>query len=132
MFLEIWRIYMKKSLSTYKLPLLIMINTNPFALNVMFYSIGCMDEIYLFLPIFAALTTLNYYFCNKTAHYVIIQIYLLVCSISSGCISTYLYYKNVSSDPMTPAVGMLLVFWGAVIVIITTIITGIIKRNKSR
>ena len=123
---------MKKLLSTYKVPLLILINTLPFAMDILFYSIGGIDNLYLFLPAFAALTILNYRYTNKVVHYIIIQFYLLVCLFSSGCISTHLYYNNISDDPMTPAIGMLLVFAGSIVIVITTVITGIVKRNQRR
>ena len=121
---------MKKLLSIYKIPLLILINTIPFALDVIFYSNGGVDNLYLFLPVFAALTILNYYFSNKVAHYVTLQVYLLACLISSGCISTHLYYNNISDDPMTPAIGMLLVYSGSIVVVITTVITSIVKKKS--
>ena len=121
---------MKKLLSIYKIPLLILINTIPFAFDVIFYSNGGVDNLYLFLPVFAALTILNYYFSNKVAHYVTLQVYLLACLISSGCISTHLYYNNISDDPMTPAIGMLLVYSGSIVVVITTVITSIVKKKS--
>ena len=121
---------MKKSLSRLKILLLILINTVPFALDVIFYSNGSMDNFYLFLPVFALLTILNYYYFDKVAHYVIIQVYLLACLISSGCISTHLYYNNISNDPMTPAVGMLLVYSGSIVVVITTVISAIVKKRS--
>ena len=121
---------MKKLPSIYKIPLLILINTIPFALDVIFYSNGGVDNLYLFLPVFAALTILNYYFSNKVAHYVTLQVYLLACLISSGCISTHLYYNNISDDPMTPAIGMLLVYSGSIVVVITTVITSIVKKKS--
>lgn len=121
---------MKKLLLTYKFPLLIIINTLPFALDVLFYSNGGVDNLYWFIPAFAALTILNYRFTNKVVHYIIIQFYILVCLISSGCISTHLYYNNISDDPMTPAIGMLLVYSSSIVVVITTVIAGIAKKKS--
>ena len=119
---------MKKLPPKYKIPLLILINTIPFALDVIFYSNGSVDNFYLFFPIFAVLTILNYYFSNKVSHFVILQVYLLACLIFSGCISTHLYYTNISDDSMTPAIGMLSAYAGSVVVVITTVITGIVKK----
>lgn len=121
---------MKKSLSRLKISLLFFINTIPFALDVIFYSNGAMDNFYLFLPVFALLTILNYYYFDKVAHYIIVQIYLLACLILSGCISTHLYYNNISHDAMTPAVGMLLVYAGSIVVVITTVISAIVKKRS--
>ena len=39
---------------------LFLINVLPFALDVIFYHTGSTDELFLFLPIFAGLTLLNY------------------------------------------------------------------------
>ncbi len=33
---------------------------------------------------------------------------------------------------MTPAIGILMVFWGSIIVIVTTVITGIVKAAKRK
>jgi len=123
---------MNNFLSKYKLLFLFLINTIPFALNVLFYSNGGVDDLYLFLPVFGSLTVLNYRFTDKVVHYIIIQFYHLVCLVSSGCISTHLYYNNISDDPMTPAIGMLLVYSSSIVVVITTVITGFVKRNSDR
>ena len=109
--------------------MLVLINTLPFALSVLFYSNGSMDDLYLFIPVFAVLTILNYHFSTKTAHYILLQFYLLVCLIASGCIETQLYYNNISDDSMTPAIGMLVVYLEATVAVITTVITGIAKKD---
>ena len=110
--------------------MLILINALPFAMDILFYSNGGMDNLFLFIPAFAGLTMLNYHFTNQVVHYIIIQFYFLVCLISSGCISTHLYYNNISDDPMTPAIGMLLVYSSSIVVVITTVITGIAKKKS--
>ena len=98
------------------------------------YSFGAPLEILMFPPVFAVLTFMNYNSFEKTLHYVMIQSYLLVCMFCSGCISTYLYYHNISGDNMTPAIGLLMILLGSVIVVITTVITSLVKiiNNKKQ
>ena len=123
---------MKNLQLKYKLPLLILINTIPFALDVIFYRAGAPLELPLFLIAVIILSSLNNQCCNKALHYVIVQLYLLACLISAGYISTHLYYTNISADPMTPAIGMGIVFFWTVIVIIITVVTGTLKRTTEK
>ena len=87
---------------------LFLINVLPFALDVIFYHTGSTDELFLFLPIFAGLTLLNYMNCQKVIPYILYQAFMLICIICAGYASTYLYYHNVSNDFMTPVVGELM------------------------
>ena len=120
---------MKKIWLTYKWLWLILINALPFALNVLFYKNGGMDDVFLFLPIFAGLTYLNYRNCN-TAQFIGFQAWILLGVIVSGYASTYLYYHNVSNDSMTPPVGQLVVMLEAAAVIVASAIAAIIKTRK--
>jgi hypothetical protein len=116
----------------YKWVLFLTLNMIPFALDIAMYSLGGMFDLAMFSPVFLVLTFLNYSFFDKTFHYVIIQFWLLICVFCSGCLSTYLYYNNISNDPLTPIVGDLMVVCGTVIVLITTIITAFVKAKKSK
>ncbi len=116
----------------YKWPLFLVINILPFVIDLTLFSFGSPIDVVLFPPVFFTLTFLNYYFFDKTLHYVIIQFYIFVCMFCSGCFSTYLYYHNVSNDPMTPAVGVFMVILGTVIIAITTTITSIIKSRTPK
>ena len=122
---------MKKIWLTYKWLWLILINALPFALNVLFYKNGGMDDVFLFLPIFAGLTYLNYRNCN-TAQFIGFQAWILLGVIVSGYASTYLYYHNVSNDSMTPPVGQLVVMLEAAAVIVVSAMTAIVKATKAR
>ena len=125
---------MKNVWNKYKWIFLFLINALPFVLDVLFYTTGAMDNLYLFLPIFAGLTLLNYRNCQKVIPYILYQAFMLVCIICAGYASTYLYYHNVSNDFMTPVVGELVTLLGASISIVATVITSVVKAvmNKRR
>ena len=125
---------MKNVWNKYKWIFLFLINALPFVLDVLFYTTGAMDNLHLFLPIFAGLTLLNYRNCQKVIPYILYQAFMLVCIICAGYASTYLYYHNVSNDFMTPVVGELVTLLGASISIVATVITSVVKAvmNKKR
>lgn len=125
---------MKKMPSIYKWLLLILINTIPFVLNVIFYKHGVTDDMYLYLPVLFILTILNFLTFKKTPHYIIMQMYIIVCIFFSGYADTYLYFHNISDDSMTPLVGMITVFAEIATVLIVIVITAIVKAiiNKNR
>ena len=125
---------MKNVWNKYKWIFLFLINALPFVLDVLFYTTGAMDNLYLFLPIFAGLTLLNYRNCQKVIPYILYQAFMLVCIICAGYASTYLYYHNVSNDFMTPVVGKLMMLLGASISIVATVRASVVKAvmNKKR
>ena len=125
---------MKNVWNKHKWLFLFLINALPFVLDVLFYTTGAMDNLFLFLPIFAGLTLLNYRNCQKVIPYILYQAFMLVCIICAGYASTYLYYHNVSNDFMTPVVGELVTLLGASISIVATVITSVVKAvmNKKR
>lgn len=123
---------MKKFWNKYKWIFLILINALPFVLDVLFFTAGKLDNLFLFLPIFAGLTVLNYLNCKKVIPYIFCQAFMLVCIICAGYASTYLFYHNVSNDFMTPVVGELMTFLGASINIIATVITAVIKAVMNK
>ena len=125
---------MKNVWNKYKWIFLFLINALPFVLDVLFYTTGKMDDLYLFLPIFAGLTLLNYRNCQKVIPYILYQAFMLICIVCAGYASTYLYYHNISNDFMTPVVGELMTLLGASISIVATVITSVVKAvmNKKR
>ncbi len=123
---------MKNIWNKHKWMLLLLINALPFGLDVTFYSVGAMVDLYLFLPIFAGLTVLNYRNCQKVVPYILYQAFMLVCIICDGYASTYLYYHNVSNDSMTPVVGMFMTLLCASISIVATLITAVVKAVKNK
>lgn len=120
----------ENSKSAFRWILLLFVNAVPFAFNVFFYQTGSMDDLFLFLPVYIALTTLNAHVCNKTQHYVLIQTFTLVCIIASNIISTNLYYQMISDDPMTPVVGKLFLYLEAGILLISTAIIAMMKAKR--
>lgn len=101
----------------------------PFALNVIFYQSGVMDDLVFFLPIFVGLTLMNYFSCRKTPCFVLMQSFMIICIIISRNISSDLYFNNISDDPMTPVVGEMFLYLEAGIAIIAT---AIIAWSKAR
>lgn len=122
---------MKRLPLKYRFPLLILINSLPFIFDIVFYENGAYNDL-LFPIVFACLVSMNYYLLDKTLHYVLINVYVLFGVIFSGVVSTFLYYNNISSDGETLAVGEAMIFWGTAIVIVTTVISGIIKGLINR
>lgn len=123
--------YMNERQSKYKWLWLIIVSTFPFMLAIIFYPINlCL----LFPYVSIILTAINYHFIEKTLHYVLIQVYILVCMICSCGITIYLYYINISNDPMTPAVGIAIALFSSVIFIIFNSITvyAKIRTNKPK
>ena len=123
---------MKNVWNKYKWIFLFLINALPFVLDVLFYTTGKMDNLFLFLPIFAGLTVLNYRNCPKVVPYILYQSFMLICIICAGYASTYLYYHNVSNDSMTPVVGEFITLLGASISIVATLITAVVKAVMNK
>ena len=123
---------MKIIWNKYKWMFLLLINALPFGLDVIFYSFGAMDGLFLFLPVFAGLTVLNYKNSQKLIPYILYQAFMLICIICAGYASTYLYYHNVSNDSMTPVLGMFITLLCASISIVATVITAVIKAVKNK
>lgn len=118
---------MKTSPSVYTLAL---VNACPFILDILCYSYGEMPDLYLFLPIILALTALNYSACKRILPYVLIQGFMLLCEVTAGSVSTLLYYHNVSSDVLSPAIGLGMTLIGSAIILVITTVTSIIKHIR--
>ena len=123
---------MKNIWNKHKWMLLLLINALPFGLDVLFFTMGVMDNLYLFLPILAGLTALNYRNCQKVVPFILYQAFMLICIICAGYASTYLYYHNVSNDFMTPVVGELMTILQAGFNVVATAITAIVKAVTNR
>ena len=123
---------MKNIWNKHKWMLLLLINALPFGLDVLFFTTGGMDNLFLFLPIFAGLTALNYRNCQKVVPFILYQAFMLICIICAGYASTYLYYHNVSNDSMTPVLGMFITLLCAGISIVATLITAVVKAVKNK
>ena len=111
---------------------LLLINALPFALDIIFYSSGAVVDLFLFLPVLAGLTILNFKNCQKVIPYILYQAFILICTVGTGYASTHLYYHNVSNDFMTPVVGELMTLLGTSINIAATVITAVIKAVMNK
>ena len=123
---------MKNIWNKHKWMLLLLINALPFGLDVLFFTTGGMDNLFLFLPILAGLTALNYRNCQKVVPFILYQAFMLICIICAGYASVYLYYHNVSNDSMTPVLGMFITLLCAGISIVATLITAVVKAVKNK
>ena len=123
---------MKNIWNKHKWMLLLLINALPFGLDVLFFTTGGMDNLFLFLPIFAGLTALNYRNCQKVVPFILYQAFMLICIICAGYASVYLYYHNVSNDFMTPVLGKFITLLCAGISIVATLITAVVKAVKNK
>ena len=111
---------------------LLLINALPFALDIIFYSFGAVVDLFLFLPVLAGLTILNFKNCQKVIPYILYQAFILICTVGTGYASTHLYYHNVSNDFMTPVVGELMTLLGTSINVAATVITAVIKAVMNK
>ena len=118
---------MKNIWNTYKLPLLILINILPFALNVLFYRTGAVDDYLLHVPILIGLSILNYKNSSKVSQLLLLHMLILICTVSAGFASSYLYYHNVSNDSMTPIIFQLMLIIEVTVSIISMTVTVILK-----
>lgn len=118
---------MNKAFSVNRFPVLLAVNAVPLAIWILLFWSGAGVDLLLFLPVFVAMTVLNYRSCQKAGPYFLIQTVMLICVLAAGCASTSLYYSFVSSDEMTPPVGMLITFVEMAIVTVTTALTGLVK-----
>lgn len=123
---------MKGLWNNWKWVFLMLINVLPFVMNAVFYASGKQDDMFLFLPVLAGLTFLNYRQCDKTVPFVLLQTMLLLSIICSGYVSTDLYFRHISDDPMTRTIGDLFVFLESCASIGATIGAVMLKNEKNR
>ena len=84
--------------------LALILNIVPFFLTCFLYEGGI--AVSLILPIIQfLLNTLNYKWTKKILSFAILNLAMLISSVTSIKINTWLYYNNISSDPGTLAVG---------------------------
>ena len=82
----------------------LILNIVPFFLTCFLYEGGI--AVSLILPIIQfLLNTLNYKWTKKILLFAILNLAMLISSVASIKINTWLYYNNISSDTETLAVG---------------------------
>ena len=86
-----------------------------------------MDDLILFLPVFVGLTVLNLKNCDRVLPFLLLQALILVCTVVSGYLSSFLYYHLISDDYLTPVIGELFVLLEVAVNVIVTPIAAIFK-----
>ena len=105
-----------------KYTLTLILNVVPFFLTCFLYEGGL--AISLMLPTLQfLLNTLNYKWTKKILSFAILNSAMLVSSIASIKINTWLYYNNISSDTETLAVGSFEVLVCMIFVLLITLIS---------
>lgn len=118
---------MKKLPASQRWLLLLLINAAPFVLNVLFYTSGSIDELVWFVPVLLALTVCNLKNTNKFWHYLVLNLFDILCIVALGAAAVYLYYHNISSDPETPLVGAVVTMIEVYAVVITAAVVCAVR-----
>ena len=116
--------------------LALILNIIPFFLSCFLYEGGI--AISLMLPALQfLLNMLNYKWTKRLLSFIILNSAMLVSSVASIKINTWLYYNNISSDTETLAVGNFEVLVGIVFIVAMTLMSivcrisaGIKVKNK--
>ena len=108
---------------------LLTLNALPFTLDVVFYKLGNMDNLFWFLPVCISLSNLNYRKSTNTLPYTLLQALMLSFIVISCAVSTYLYYHTISNDFITKVIGEAFLFFESATCMIASAI-GIIRKAK--
>ena len=110
-----------------KYTLALLLNIIPFFLTCFLYEGGA--AISSILPVLQILlNTLNFKWTKRILSFSILNSAMLISSVLSIKISTWLYYTNISSDSETLAVGNFEMWVAIVFIIVLTLIN--INRRK--
>ena len=104
----------------------LMLNVILFFLCCFLYEGGIVIDM-MFLILQFLINLLNYKWTDKVISYLFLNLVMLISSISSIEIITYLYYTNISSDTETLAVGSFAVQVCVAFILLITLI-GIVCR----
>ena len=102
--------------------LALFLNIVPFFLSCSMYDCGIAIFIMIFM-LQILINMLNYKWTNKIISYLFLNSVMLISSIASSKIITQLYYKNISSDNGTLAVGDFEVKFTLAFIILMTLIS---------
>lgn len=112
----------------FKYCLALALNIIPFFLSCFLYEGGI--TVSLMLPIIQVLINLlNYKWTEKILSFVFLNFAMLVSSVASVKISTWIYYNNISSDTETLAVGQFEVWFCIIFIVIMTLISIICRHT---
>lgn len=106
--------------------LALLLNVTPFLLSCFLYEGGIAISL-IFPALQLLLNTVNYKWTRRILSFVILNLAMLVSSITSIKINTLLYYNNISSDSETLAVGSFEVLVCFVFILLMTLISIVCK-----
>ncbi|MBQ8540008.1 MAG: hypothetical protein IJ435_00890 [Clostridia bacterium] len=110
----------------FKYCLALIANIVPFFLGCFLYEGGI--TVSLMFPVIQVLINLlNYKWTEKILSFMFLNFAMLVSSVASIKISTWLYYNNISSDTGTLAVGQFEVWCCIVFIVIMTLVSIIYR-----
>ncbi len=110
-----------------KFILAVIANILPFAVSCFFYRGGGFLIMFLYPPFQIMLAILNYSVTKKCFPFVFLNAVMMLSSIVSIELSTQLYYKNISSDSETLAVGRTEELVAFVFILLLTVVLLIVR-----
>ena len=109
-----------------KYMLALMLNIIPFFLSCFLYE-GGIAILLMFPALQFLINTVNYKWTNKLMSYLFLNLAMLISSVASIKINTWLYYNNISSDTETLAIGSFEDQVCIVFIITMTLITALCR-----
>ena len=116
----------------FKWPLLLAAPYSLVLFDVLLYKGGGPIEIVVFLIIVPTLFYLFFRSVKSALVFLLPCLNMALASVLASNLNTKLYYENVSSDVMTPIVGMLLAFLGLFLIALSTIALAVTKAVINR
>ena len=96
-------------------------------LFVLLYRLGAPGELMLYPLLVTPLFTLYHKHVQRPLYFALLGSNLTLAVAVGSALNTWLYYRFVSSDGMTPVVGMLMAFLGVGLTLLVTLILTIVK-----
>jgi hypothetical protein len=115
-----------------KCPLLLAAPYSLVLFNVLFFRRGGLTEIVVFLVLVPVLFYLFFRNVKSALVFLLPCLNMAIAFLLASYLNTRLYYENVSSDGMTPVVGMAVAFWGLIFIALGTIALAIKKAGINR
>ena len=75
------------------------------------------------------LINLNHTYSSKKSEYIFYSVNLVISTILANALSTYLYYRNIDSDPETRLVGEVGLYVGVIFVVVRSVYVFLKKRK---
>ena len=96
-------------------------------LFVLLYRLGGPGELMLYPLLVTPLFVLYHKHVQRPLYFALLGLDLALAVAVGSALNTWLYYRFVSSDGMTPVVGMLMAFLGVGLTLSVTLILTIVK-----